>query len=53
VSKNIVPCLDGTGNQLKASDNTNVVRLYEVLVRQPQFVVGVSAGCETATSVIM
>src|SRR5579859_1129691 len=31
VSKNIVICLDGTGNQLKAKGNTNVVRLYEML----------------------
>ncbi|MDQ1485071.1 MAG: hypothetical protein QOJ62_764 [Actinomycetota bacterium] len=29
--KNIVLCLDGTGNQLKAKGNTNVVRLYEML----------------------
>jgi uncharacterized protein (DUF2235 family) len=31
VGKNIVMCLDGTGNQLKAKGNTNVVRLYEML----------------------
>jgi len=31
VSKNIVVCLDGTGNQLKAKGNTNVVQLYEML----------------------
>jgi uncharacterized protein (DUF2235 family) len=31
VAKNIVICLDGTGNQLKATGNTNVVRLYELL----------------------
>lgn len=31
MSKNIVVCLDGTGNQLKAKGNTNVVRLYEML----------------------
>ena len=31
VGKNIVICLDGTGNQLKAKGNTNVVRLYEML----------------------
>jgi uncharacterized protein (DUF2235 family) len=29
--KNIIVCLDGTGNQLKAEGNTNVVRLYEML----------------------
>jgi uncharacterized protein (DUF2235 family) len=29
--KNLVICLDGTGNQLKAKGNTNVVRLYEML----------------------
>ena len=31
MGKNIVICLDGTGNQLKARGNTNVVRLYEML----------------------
>lgn len=31
MAKNIVVCLDGTGNQLKAKGNTNVVRLYELL----------------------
>lgn len=31
VAKNIVLCLDGTGNQLKARGNTNVVRLYQLL----------------------
>jgi uncharacterized protein (DUF2235 family) len=31
VVKNIVLCLDGTANQLKAKGNTNVVRLYELL----------------------
>ncbi|MBT2510547.1 DUF2235 domain-containing protein [Streptomyces sp. ISL-98] len=31
MAKNIVVCLDGTGNQLKAKGNTNVVRLYEML----------------------
>jgi uncharacterized protein (DUF2235 family) len=31
MSKNIVLCLDGTGNQVKADQNTNVVRLYELL----------------------
>ncbi|MFI6488785.1 DUF2235 domain-containing protein [Streptomyces sp. NPDC050564] len=29
--KNLVICLDGTGNRLKAKGNTNVVRLYEML----------------------
>ncbi len=29
--KNIVVCLDGTGNQLKATASTNVVRLYGML----------------------
>lgn len=29
--KNIVLCLDGTGNQLQAKGNTNVVRLYQML----------------------
>jgi uncharacterized protein (DUF2235 family) len=31
VGKNIVVCLDGTGNQLKAKGSTNVVRLFEML----------------------
>ncbi|MGF1618030.1 MAG: DUF2235 domain-containing protein [Acidimicrobiia bacterium] len=31
MTKNIVLCLDGTGNQVKADQNTNVVRLYEML----------------------
>lgn len=29
--KNVVLCLDGTGNQLKASANTNVLELYSML----------------------
>ncbi|MFC9294509.1 DUF2235 domain-containing protein [Streptomyces sp. NPDC057011] len=36
MGKNIVVCLDGTGNQLKARGNTNVVKLYEMLdLRDP------------------
>ncbi|MFE6071401.1 DUF2235 domain-containing protein [Streptomyces sp. NPDC056525] len=31
MGKNIVMCLDGTGNQLNARGNTNVVNLYEML----------------------
>jgi len=31
VGKRIVICLDGTGNQVKATGNTNIVRLYELL----------------------
>ncbi|MET8027228.1 DUF2235 domain-containing protein [Streptomyces avermitilis] len=31
VGTNLVVCLDGTGNQLKAKGNTNVIRLYEML----------------------
>jgi uncharacterized protein (DUF2235 family) len=31
MSKNIVMCLDGTGNQLKANANSNVVHLYSML----------------------
>jgi hypothetical protein len=31
VGKNIVICLDGTNNQLRAADNTNVVRLLDAL----------------------
>jgi uncharacterized protein (DUF2235 family) len=33
--KNIVICLDGTGNQFR-QENTNVVKLYQVLLRDPQ-----------------
>jgi len=31
VGKNVVVCLDGTGNQVEARSSTNVVRLYEML----------------------
>ena len=31
MGKNIVICLDGTGNQLKARGSTNVVRMFEML----------------------
>ena len=31
MSRNIVLCLDGTGNQLRAKGNTNVVLLYQML----------------------
>lgn len=31
MGRNIVLCLDGTGNQLKATGNTNVVLLYQML----------------------
>jgi uncharacterized protein (DUF2235 family) len=37
MAKNIVLCLDGTGNQVGAKGNTNVVRLYEMLdLRDPE-----------------
>ena len=29
--KNLVICLDGTGNQVRATGNTNVVLLYQML----------------------
>ena len=36
MSKNIVLCLDGTGNQVKAKGNTNVLKIYEMLdLRDP------------------
>lgn len=35
MSKNIVICLDGTGNQFK-DDNSNVVKFYRVLERKPE-----------------
>ena len=31
MAKNVVVCLDGTGNQLKAKGSTNVVRIFEML----------------------
>ncbi|HEU4514132.1 MAG TPA: DUF2235 domain-containing protein [Nocardioidaceae bacterium] len=31
MGKNVVVCLDGTGNQVKAKGSTNVVRLFEML----------------------
>jgi len=31
MGKNVIVCLDGTGNQLQARASTNVVRLYEML----------------------
>ena len=31
MAKSVVVCLDGTGNQLRATGNTNVVRMFEVL----------------------
>jgi Uncharacterized alpha/beta hydrolase domain (DUF2235) len=31
LAKNIVVCLDGTNNQLRAAGNTNVVRLFNLL----------------------
>jgi uncharacterized protein (DUF2235 family) len=31
MGKNIVVCLDGTGNQLKARGSTKVVRIFEML----------------------
>jgi uncharacterized protein (DUF2235 family) len=31
LAKNIILCLDGTGNQIKAKGNSNVVGLYEML----------------------
>lgn len=31
MAKNVIICLDGTGNELKAKGNTNVVELYDLL----------------------
>lgn len=31
MAKNIVICFDGTGNQIRASGNTNVVRGYDMM----------------------
>ena len=35
VGKNVVICLDGTGNQFK-EENSNVVKLFRVLKRDPR-----------------
>ena len=36
MAKNVVVCLDGTNNQLRAAGNTNVVRLFDLLdLRDP------------------
>ena len=35
MAKNIVVCLDGTNNQLRAAVNTNVVRLFNL--RPPRY----------------
>jgi len=41
MGKNIVICLDGTNNQLKAAINTNVVRLFSMLdLKDPERQVG-------------
>ena len=41
MAKNIVICLDGTNNQLKAAVNTNVVRVFEMLdLKDPDRQVG-------------
>ena len=41
MAKNIVVCLDGTNNQLRAADNTNVVRLFNLLdLKDPGLQVG-------------
>lgn len=35
IGKNIIICFDGTGNQFK-EENSNVVKLYRALKRDPQ-----------------
>lgn len=41
MTKNIVVCLDGTGNEVKATGRSNVVKLFEVLdLRDPERQVG-------------
>src|SRR5664279_282514 len=41
MSKNIVVCLDGTGNEVKASGRTNVLKLFELLdLTNPELQVG-------------
>lgn len=46
MSKNIVICLDGTGNQFK-EDNSNVVKLFRTIVRNPDQVAYYDAGVGT------
>ncbi|QIZ38026.1 DUF2235 domain-containing protein [Saccharopolyspora sp. ASAGF58] len=31
MGKNVVMCLDGTNNKIRAAGNTNVVRLFDLL----------------------
>jgi uncharacterized protein (DUF2235 family) len=41
MSKNIVVCLDGTGNEVKASGRSNVLKLFEILeLKNPELQVG-------------
>ncbi|MBB4855606.1 uncharacterized protein (DUF2235 family) [Mycobacteroides chelonae] len=35
MAKNIVICFDGTGNQIRAAENTSVVRGYDMVVHDP------------------
>ena len=46
MSKNIVICLDGTGNQFK-EDNSNVVKLFRTIVRNSDQVAYYDAGVGT------
>jgi uncharacterized protein (DUF2235 family) len=46
MSKNIVICLDGTGNQFK-EDNSNVVKLFRTIVRDKNQVAFYDAGVGT------
>jgi uncharacterized protein (DUF2235 family) len=46
MSKNIVICLDGTGNQFK-EDNSNVVKLFRTIVRNSNQVAYYDAGVGT------
>ncbi len=46
MGKNVIVCLDGTGNQFK-EDNSNVVKLFRVVVRDPTQVAYYDPGVGT------
>jgi uncharacterized protein (DUF2235 family) len=49
MSKNLVVCCDGTNNEI-ASDATNVLRLYRLLVRDPSQIAFYDSGVGTVAS---
>ena len=49
MSKNIVICCDGTGNEFE-KNNSNVVKLYSVLIKSPEQICYYHAGLGTMGS---